>query len=258
MKKNIFIIISLIASATIAQTNEQFAQSYFLKAQETYSEGNNKASLENLDKTVKYLGNTNPKIEALYVKIEIANNNYISAEEHLKTYFDTADTDHSDYNNMLSLMIDVKEKATAQKIEVKKQEEKKKKIEEYYKEYYKKYGPDVPFAIIEFPPVYPGCIGDRKQMASCFSSKVREFLNINFDKTLANKLGLSSGKKKVWLSFRVGPEGKVVDIRARAPHPSLKKEAIRAARALPIMKPANHNGKQVGMKYSAPISFTVD
>ena len=45
------------------------AKSYFLKAQQAYSEGNIATAMTNLDKTVENLGDTNAKIESVYVKI---------------------------------------------------------------------------------------------------------------------------------------------------------------------------------------------
>jgi hypothetical protein len=93
-----------------AQSDAILAKSYFLKAQQAYSAGNNTNALENLNKTLEYIGATNAKIEALYVKISISKSNYIAAENHLNTYFEIADETRSDYMEMLSLVADVKEK----------------------------------------------------------------------------------------------------------------------------------------------------
>lgn len=98
-----------------AQSNEVMAKSYFLKAQQNYGEGNTATSMANLDKTVEYLGGTNAKIESLYVKIWVANNNYLNAKKHLNTYFENADESHSDYMEMLNLVADIDSKAEDQK-----------------------------------------------------------------------------------------------------------------------------------------------
>ncbi len=75
---------------------------------------------------------------------------------------------------------------------------------------------------------------------------------MNFDVT-----SLSSGKKKVYISFKVDKEGKVVEIQARAPHKDLEREATRVMNSLPKMIPGEQkDGQKVAVKYSFP--FTVD
>lgn len=117
---------------------------------------------------------------------------------------------------------------------------------------------DVPFAIIEEVPIFPGCTGTRKQKADCLSSKIRKHMGRKFNADLAGDLGLSSGKKKIWISFRISEKGNITDIKARAPHPRLKKEALRITKLLPKMTPGKQRGRPVGMKYSVPISFNVE
>lgn len=105
----LFILLS-IGLNSHAQSNDVLAKSYFLKAQENYSEGNNASALVNLDKTLKYLGSTNAKIESLYVKIMLNRKDYMAADYHLKTYFELADESRSDYIEMLNHLPEVKEK----------------------------------------------------------------------------------------------------------------------------------------------------
>ena len=93
-----------------AQSDEVLAKSYFLKAQEAYSNGDNSTALNRLDQTVEYLSTTNARIEALYVKIALNQEDYQTAEKHLKTYFETADESRSDYMEMIGYVADVKEK----------------------------------------------------------------------------------------------------------------------------------------------------
>lgn len=119
-------------------------------------------------------------------------------------------------------------------------------------------GDDVPYAIIEEVPVYPGCVGTRAEKAACLNMKIKKFTMKNFNAGLSKKLGLSKGAKKIWTIFRIDKEGNVVDVRARAPHPKLKEEAERVARMLPKMEPGKQRGKPVGMKYTLPISFVVE
>ena len=116
----------------------------------------------------------------------------------------------------------------------------------------------VPFAIIEEVPVFPGCTGTRAQIADCLNKNIKKFVVRNFNADLPIDLGLSKGKKKIWVVFKIDEQGDIVDVNARAPHPKLKEEAMRVARLLPKMKPGKQRGKAVGMKYTLPISFNVE
>jgi len=118
-------------------------------------------------------------------------------------------------------------------------------------------GTDVPFAIIENVPVYPGCTGTRAEKAACLNENIKKFVVMNFNMSLIKKLRLAKGRKKIWLVFKIDEHGNVGNINARAPHPGLKEEAIRVASLLPKMEPGMQRGKAVGMKYTLPISFNV-
>lgn len=117
---------------------------------------------------------------------------------------------------------------------------------------------DVPFAVIENVPVYPGCENEKTNDAKkkCMSDKVSAFINRRFNTDLANDLGLD-GRQRIMVQFRIDHTGKVVDVRARAPHPRLEREAISVVQALPNMTPGKQRGKPVGVLYSLPIIFDI-
>jgi protein TonB len=117
---------------------------------------------------------------------------------------------------------------------------------------------DVPFAIIEEVPVFPGCTGTRQQKSDCLNDKIKKHVTRKFNGDLAGELGLSPGKKKIWVVFRIDPKGNITEINARAPHPKLKDEAIRVTKTLPKMTPGKQRGVPVGMKYTLPIVFSVE
>jgi beta-lactamase regulating signal transducer with metallopeptidase domain len=123
---------------------------------------------------------------------------------------------------------------------------------------YKDYSNDVPFAIIEEVPVFPGCEGTREQKAACLNKMIQKSVVKSFNTELAKNLRIPKGKKKIWVVFRIDENGNVVDVKARAPHPKLKEEAERVASLLPKMVPGKQRGKAVGMKYTLPISFNVN
>ena len=116
---------------------------------------------------------------------------------------------------------------------------------------------DVPFMVIENAPVYPGCTGDKKELKDCFTKKIREFFVKRFDGDLAKELGLSPGKKRIIVLFRVDTKGVVTDIRARAPHPKIQQEVTGIISKLPQMTPGSQRGTPVRVQYTLPITFHV-
>lgn len=117
---------------------------------------------------------------------------------------------------------------------------------------------DVPFVLIEDVPVFPGCKGDRAALTKCFSQKVQKHFARKFDAELPSELGLSSGKKRVHIGFKIDKFGNVIDIQALAPHPKIKKEVIKVMQLLPKMQPGKQRGTPVGVKYAIPLKILVE
>ncbi|BAO55145.1 energy transducer TonB [Nonlabens marinus] len=117
---------------------------------------------------------------------------------------------------------------------------------------------DVPFAIIENVPIYPGCEGennnaDRKK---CMQEKITRFVNKNFNTGLANEIGLT-GKQTISVQFKIDKSGNITGIQSRAKDPKLQAEAARVINKLPKMTPGKQRGKPVGVIYGLPIIFEV-
>lgn len=117
---------------------------------------------------------------------------------------------------------------------------------------------DVPFAIIEDVPVYPGCKGSKAELKECLQDKISKHVNSKFNADLASELGLTPGIKKIFVMFKIDKTGEITDIQARAPHKRLEAEAIRVVQSLPKMIPGKQRGRAVGVKYSLPIAFKVE
>ena len=117
---------------------------------------------------------------------------------------------------------------------------------------------NVPFAVIENVPIFPGCenLSNNQERKQCMSTKVQEFVQRKFNSDLAGELGLE-GRQRIFVQFRIDHTGKVVDVRARAPHPRLEQEAVNVVSALPDMQPGKQRGKPVGVQYALPIVFDV-
>jgi protein TonB len=116
---------------------------------------------------------------------------------------------------------------------------------------------EVPFAVIENVPIFPGCEkGNNDAKKKCMSEKIAKFVNKKFNTDLAADLGLS-GRQRINVIFKIDRSGNIVGVRARAPHPKLEKEAARVIKMLPKMKPGKQRGKAVTVPYSLPILFQV-
>lgn len=116
---------------------------------------------------------------------------------------------------------------------------------------------NIPFSVIEKVPTHNGCSGSNEELKKCMSDAVSKFVNSNFNVGLAKELGLN-GVNRVFVSFRIDKTGRITNIRSRAPHPDLEKEANRVIRLIPDMeKPGEQGGRPVGVLYSLPITLNI-
>ncbi|HIN98075.1 MAG TPA: blaR1 peptidase M56 [Flavobacteriaceae bacterium] len=116
---------------------------------------------------------------------------------------------------------------------------------------------DVPFAKIQKVPAYPGCEGSNEEVKKCTSKLIQTFVGENFNTKLANEVNLS-GRQRISVQFKIDRTGSVIDVKARAAHPSLEAEAIRVVSTLPKMTPGEENGEPVNVIYALPIIFQID
>lgn len=114
---------------------------------------------------------------------------------------------------------------------------------------------DVPFALIQQVPIYPGC-ENAKDKKKCMSEKITKHVNKKFDKSLGSELGLS-GRNRVSVQFKIDKNGDITNVMARGPHPRLEAEAKRVIKSLPKMTPGEQRGQKVGVLYGLPINFVV-
>jgi beta-lactamase regulating signal transducer with metallopeptidase domain len=115
---------------------------------------------------------------------------------------------------------------------------------------------DVPFAIIENVPTYPGCTGTSEERKACMQASITSFVNENFNTNLARELGLS-GKHIIGVQFKINKNGRVESIQSRARDPRLQEEAARVINLLPRMEPGLQRGKEVSVIYALPIIFEI-
>lgn len=115
------------------------------------------------------------------------------------------------------------------------------------------------FEIIENVPTHPECDenASNSERKNCMSAKISEFLGKKFDTRIAENVGLS-GRIKILVAFKINKNGTITDVKARAPHELLAKEAVRVINLLPKFKPGYQRGKPVTVPYSLPIIFEVE
>ena len=113
---------------------------------------------------------------------------------------------------------------------------------------------DVPFAIIEDVPLFPGCERVKKsQRRKCFQEKMARHISKNFRyPEIAQEMGIQG---RVYVQFVIDKDGSITGIRTRGPDKNLEKEANRIIAKLPKMTPGKQRGRPVRVPFSIPITF---
>jgi protein TonB len=80
---------------------------------------------------------------------------------------------------------------------------------------------EVPFAIIEDIPVFPGCEKvSKKKQRDCFQEKINKYIRNNFRyPEIAQEMGIQA---RVYVSFIIGKDGKVIMVKPRGPDKNLR------------------------------------
>lgn len=107
---------------------------------------------------------------------------------------------------------------------------------------------------VDVPPTSNDCVGgNKKEKSNCFDEKMSQHLRKHFK--YPKKAVEDEIQGKVFVSFVISKEGKVVNIQTNGGHKILQKEARRIISLLPNFTPAVKNGKPVNIMYSIPITF---
>ena len=113
---------------------------------------------------------------------------------------------------------------------------------------------DVPFAVIEDVPIYPGCEKvPKSQLRTCFQDKINKHIRKNFRyPEIAQEMGIQG---RVYVQFVIAKDGSITSVRMRGPDKNLEKEAARIISKLPKMTPGKQRGRAVRVPFSIPITF---
>ena len=113
---------------------------------------------------------------------------------------------------------------------------------------------NIPFAIVEEVPVFPGCeIVSKLQKRQCFQEKIQEHISKHFTyPEIAIEMGIQG---RVFVQFMIEKDGSITGIRTRGPDKNLEAEALRIILLLPKMTPGKQRGRPVRVPFSIPIEF---
>ena len=113
---------------------------------------------------------------------------------------------------------------------------------------------DVPFAVIEDVPIFPGCERVKKsERRDCFQEQMNKHIRKNFRyPEIAQEMGIQG---RVYVNFIISKDGSITNIRMRGPDKNLEKEAQRIISKLPNMTPGKQRGRAVRVPFSIPITF---
>ncbi|MDG2371938.1 MAG: energy transducer TonB [Flavobacteriaceae bacterium] len=116
---------------------------------------------------------------------------------------------------------------------------------------------EVPFAVIEDVPIYPGCEGVKKsERRNCFQQQINKHIRKVFRyPDIAQEMGIQG---RVYVSFIINRDGTIGSVRMRGPDKNLEKEAERIINKLPRMTPGRQRGRAVKVPFSIPITFKLN
>ncbi|WP_318343884.1 TonB family protein [Flagellimonas baculiformis] len=111
---------------------------------------------------------------------------------------------------------------------------------------------EIPFGVVDEVPIFPGC-EDAVDRKACFQEKMQEHIRKNFRyPPEAQEMGVQG---RVSAIFTIDADGAITDIGMRGPHELLEKETERIISRLPQMEPGKHEGRNVKVPFSIPITF---
>ena len=107
---------------------------------------------------------------------------------------------------------------------------------------------DVPFAVIEDVPIFPGCENEPKnKLRDCFNSMMQKHIGKNFRyPEIAQEMGVQG---RVNVMFVIQKDGSIGNVRMRGPDKNLEEEAARIISKLPKMTPGKQRGRPVRVPF---------
>lgn len=110
---------------------------------------------------------------------------------------------------------------------------------------------EVPIAVVEVPPIYPGCEGSREESMKCLFEKMSE----KFKKAFVFPSSLEKKEQRIFVSFNVSNEGVVKIVSMRSQHKEIDEKVRKIFSDLPKLLPGTHRNKPVVVTFTLPFTL---
>ncbi|WP_339876144.1 hypothetical protein [Olleya marilimosa] len=108
---------------------------------------------------------------------------------------------------------------------------------------------------VDLVPVYNGCEAlSKEETRACFDNKIATFIKREFNLSVSKDLNLSD-PKQVDAFFIINEDGNLTGMKVRDSEVTIQAEILRVLRKMPVMQPANHNGKRVSVLCSIVVTY---
>ena len=108
---------------------------------------------------------------------------------------------------------------------------------------------------MDLAPVYNGCEAlSKEETRACFDNKIATFIKREFNLSVSKDLNLSD-PKQVEAFFIINEDGNLTGMKVRDSEVTIQAEILRVLRKMPVMQPANHNGKRVSVLCSIVVTY---
>jgi len=118
---------------------------------------------------------------------------------------------------------------------------------------------ELPFAVIEDVPLFPGCENvPKEQRQQCFQEKINKHVQKYFN--YPERAAESQTQGRVSVQFVIDKQGNITNIQTRfagkgADGDQLEQEAKRIIEKIPKLTPGKQRGEPVKVKFAYPITF---
>jgi hypothetical protein len=115
------------------------------------------------------------------------------------------------------------------------------------------------FIYVDTPPQFKGTPNNLsvEEKRKYFQKQVNDIVTKKFNPNLIKELGLS-GRQRIYAMFTINKNGKIEDIKIRAPHFKLEEETRQIIESLPTFIPGKQRNITVPVIYTLPIVLEVE
>lgn len=114
----------------------------------------------------------------------------------------------------------------------------------------------ISFYLLDRLPAFPET-HKKDRTKEFFNTKMKEFVMKEFNTNIHKNSGLT-GIQRVYTQFEIDKKGVVQNIKIRAAHPEVEKEALRVLQKIPILIPGTYKNQPVSSVYSLPILYKTE